>query len=65
MKELLAEVKGAFSGAGSRKKRNSFWKREGGFYRLVDFQPGPTAIPVLSMLACTPLDCHLSLPESW
>ena len=40
MKELLAEVKGAFSGAGYRKKRNSFWKREGGFYRLVDFQHG-------------------------
>ena len=40
MKELLAEVKGAFSVAGYRKKRNSFWKREGGFYRLVDFQHG-------------------------
>lgn len=40
MKTLICEVKDTFSQYGYRKERNSFWKRENGFYKLVNFQSG-------------------------
>lgn len=40
MKQLLNEMKSAFSERGYRKAGNSFWKVENGFYKLVNFQKG-------------------------
>lgn len=40
MKTLICEVKDTFSQYGYRKERNSFWKKENGFYKLVNFQSG-------------------------
>ena len=40
MKELLREVKGELTPYGYRKKGNSFWKVENGFYKLIHFQHG-------------------------
>lgn len=40
MKEMLEKVKRAFAQNGYRKRRNSFYKIEDGFYRLVNFQKG-------------------------
>ena len=40
MKTLIGEVKDTFSQYGYRKERNSFWKKENGFYKLVNFQSG-------------------------
>ncbi len=40
MKDLLREVKGDLAKYGYRKKGNSFWKIENGFYKLIHFQHG-------------------------
>ncbi len=40
MKEMLDGVKWAFVQKGYRKRRNSFYKIEDGFYKLIDFQKG-------------------------
>lgn len=40
MKELVAKLKNDFTPYGYQKSRNSFWKIENGFYRLIDFQKG-------------------------
>ncbi len=40
MKEMIEKVKGAFVQNGYRKRRNSFYKIEDGFYKLVNFQKG-------------------------
>ena len=40
MKQLTANLKTAFTPYGYRKSRNSFWKIENGFYKLIDFQQG-------------------------
>lgn len=36
MKTLICEVRDTFSQYGYRKERNSFWKKENGFYKLVN-----------------------------
>ena len=40
MKTIIGEVKGIFSEYGYKKERNSFWKIENDFYRLINFQHG-------------------------
>lgn len=40
MKEMLEKVKGNFAQSGYRKRRNSFYKIEDGFYKLINFQKG-------------------------
>lgn len=40
MREMIEKVKGAFAQRGYRKRGNSFYKIEDGFYRLVSFQKG-------------------------
>ena len=40
MKEMLEKVKVAFIQKGYRKRRNSFYKTEDGFYKLINFQKG-------------------------
>ena len=40
MKTLICEEKDTFTQYGYRKERNSFWKKENGFYKLVNFQSG-------------------------
>lgn len=37
MKEVIKKVNGAFKQCGYKKRGNSFWKNENGFYRLVNF----------------------------
>ena len=40
MKTIIGEVKGIFSEYGYKKERNSFWKIENYFYKLINFQHG-------------------------
>lgn len=40
MKELVTKLKNDFTPYGYQKSRNSFWKIENGFFRLIDFQKG-------------------------
>lgn len=40
MKTIIGEVKGIFSEYGYKKERNSFWKIENDFYKLINFQHG-------------------------
>lgn len=40
MKEMLKKARGAFAQNGYRKRGNSFYKTEDGFYKLVSFQKG-------------------------
>lgn len=40
MKTIIGEVKGIFSEYGYKKERNSFWKIENDFYKLINFQYG-------------------------
>lgn len=40
MREMIEKVKGAFAQRGYRKRGNSFYKIEDGFYKLVSFQKG-------------------------
>lgn len=40
MKEMIEKVKGTLAQNGYQKRRNSFYKIEDGFYRLINFQKG-------------------------
>lgn len=49
MKELIHEVKSEITQYGYKKARNSFWKIEDGFYKLINFQHGAYGDYFLSM----------------
>lgn len=40
MRSILEKLKVPFSEYGYKKRKNSFWKVENGFYKLIDFQKG-------------------------
>ena len=64
MKTIIGEVKGIFSEYGYKKERNSFWKIENDFYKLINFSMGPMVITFLLMLDFTPWGSLLFILEN-
>lgn len=64
MKTIIGEVKGIFSEYGYKKERNSFWKIENDFYKLINFQHGAYGDYLLLMLDFTPWGSRLFILEN-